>query len=49
MHVSLIFYLRCCTLIEQEVILNSSISFSLTVGGLVCGKNNMQNKENVKG
>ena len=44
MHVSLMSYFPCRTLIEQAVILNSSVSFTLTVSGLVCGKNNTQNE-----
>ena len=48
MHASLMSYFHCYTLIEQAVILNSSISFTLTVSGLVCGKNDTQNDENFK-
>ena len=48
-HVSLRSDFHYCTLIKQAVILNSSISIHLTVSGLVFGKNNIQNEENVKG
>ena len=48
MHASLMSCFHYRTLIEPAVILNSSISFTLTVCDLVCGKSNMQNEENVK-